>query len=156
LRWFLDNRAQGALFVVLTAVIYMVEISALLIVPIEARGGGDNITTGGDGLWWAIVTMTTVGYGDKYPVTWGGRVIGVIVMPIGIGLVGTLSGFLANAFLTPRKPAADSSPAETDARAHLAELRRLLDEHQRTNDALRERLAEIELLPEFSQSSPSQ
>ena len=145
LRWFLDNRAEGALYVVLTAVIVMVEVSALLIVPVESRAAGANIVTGGDALWWAIVTMTTVGYGDLYPITAAGRVIGVIAMVVGVGLVGTLSGYLANAFLAPRR-ARPEEPAtgELEHRARLSELHGLLDEQQRLNDALRARLAEIE------------
>ncbi len=148
LHWFLDNRAQGALYVVLTAVVFVLEFSALAIVPIESRSPSANITTGGDALWWGIVTMTTVGYGDKYPVTAGGRFVGVVVMVIGVGLFGTLSGFLANAFLAPRKPRAeeDAAPTESDMKSKLAALHGLLDEQQRANETLRARLAEIEQL----------
>jgi len=153
--WFLENRAQGALFVVLTAVVYLVEISALLVVPFESRADGGNITTGGDGLWWAIVTMTTVGYGDQFPVTWEGRVIGVIVMLLGVGLVGTLSGYLANSFLAPRKTAEAAPGGESGAHAQLVELRRLLGEQDSTNEALRQRLDEIERLPEFAAAAHS-
>lgn len=53
-------------------------------------------------LWWAVVTMTTVGYGDLYPVTGAGRIMGVLVMISGIGLVSTLTGNLAS-FLVDRK-----------------------------------------------------
>ena len=102
LRWLLDNRAQAALYVVLTSVVMVLEFSALAMLLLESRSPDANITTGGDAIWWGIVTMTTVGYGDKYPVTPGGRVVGVFVMVIGVGLFGTLSGFLANLFLAPR------------------------------------------------------
>lgn len=61
----------------------------------EHRHPGANITNLGDALWWAVVTIATVGYGDYYPVTAVGRVLAVIVMFSGIGifvlLVGTLS-----------------------------------------------------------------
>jgi ion transport protein len=148
IHWFLDNRAQGALYVVLTGVVFVLEFSALAIVPIESRSPSANITTGGDALWWGIVTMTTVGYGDKYPVTTGGRLIGVVVMVIGVGLFGTLSGFLANVFLAPRKPrdVDGEASAESDMKSRLADLHGLLDEQQRANETLRARLAEIEQL----------
>ena len=67
--------------------------------PLEARSPDANITTAGDALWWGIVTVTTVGYGDQYPVTTGGRIVGVFVLILGVGLFGTFTGFLANAFL---------------------------------------------------------
>ena len=48
--------------------------------------------------------MSTVGYGDRYPVTNLGRVIGAVIIIVGVGLFGTMTGFLANAFLAPKKP----------------------------------------------------
>ena len=96
--------------------------------------------------------MTTVGYGDQFPVTTAGRIIGVFVMLIGVGLVGTLSGYLANSFLAPRQREREERPAaEPGARARLAELGELLEEQSRANEALRARLAEIEQLPELAQ-----
>ncbi|WP_245884524.1 ion transporter [Tumebacillus permanentifrigoris] len=56
----------------------------------------DSINSFGDALWWAIVTMTTVGYGDVSPATDGGRIIAVFLMFTGIGLIGTFTANLAN------------------------------------------------------------
>ncbi len=67
----------------------------------EQNAPGANITTGGDALWWAFVSITTVGYGDKFPITPGGRLSAFFVLAAGVGLFGVLSGYLANFFLTP-------------------------------------------------------
>lgn len=52
-------------------------------------------------MWWVFVTITTVGYGDRFPVTSAGRMVGVLVMTTGVGLFGTLAGFIANKLLEP-------------------------------------------------------
>jgi voltage-gated potassium channel len=52
-------------------------------------------------IWWAMATITTVGYGDRYPVTTEGRFIGALLMLVGVGLFGTLAGFIASWFLQP-------------------------------------------------------
>lgn len=58
-----------------------------------------------DALWWAIVTTTTVGYGDKFPLTTEGKLVAMVLMFTGIGIIGVLAGSLANALLkTPGSP----------------------------------------------------
>ena len=64
------------------------------------RGSNEGIETPGDALWWAIVTMTTVGYGDIYPGTWQGRwLVALPTMVIGIGVLGYAIGLITNAVL---------------------------------------------------------
>jgi energy-coupling factor transporter ATP-binding protein EcfA2 len=63
---------------------------------------GATIRTFGDALWWSVVTVTTVGYGDKYPVSAGGRGVAVVLMITGIGLVGVLSASVASYFVGQR------------------------------------------------------
>ena len=65
------------------------------------RGADANITGAEDALWWAIVTMTTVGYGDRFPVSLEGRVVAVLLMTGGVGLFGVFSGSVAAWFLQP-------------------------------------------------------
>jgi voltage-gated potassium channel len=96
-----------------------------------AEEGADdaNILTASDALWWSYVTITTVGYGDRYPVTNLGRNIGVAVLTIGVGLFGVLTGFLANLFLSPRRGRKHESPASApDLRLEIDELRGLIAE----------------------------
>jgi voltage-gated potassium channel len=65
----------------------------------EEHAPGSNIHSYGDALWWAVVTVTTVGYGDRFPVTPGGRAVAVILMLVGIGLIGTLTATVASFFV---------------------------------------------------------
>lgn len=62
-----------------------------------------GINSYGDGLWWSIVTTTTVGYGDISPASVGGRVIAVVLMLVGIGLIGMLTGSITTYFVKERK-----------------------------------------------------
>jgi Ion transport protein len=112
-RSFLKERANNALLVVIFMVLVVIEFGSMLVVSFEANAPGANITTGGDAVWWAFVSITTVGYGDKYPVTTGGRFSAFLVLAAGVGLFGVLSGYLANFFLAPS--ASDDSPQATPA-----------------------------------------
>lgn len=58
-----------------------------------------NIKTAGDAIWWAFVTITTVGYGDRFPVTSAGRIIAAFLMITGVALFGTFTGFVAAWFM---------------------------------------------------------
>lgn len=67
-----------------------------------------NIRNAGDGFWWAFETMTTVGYGDKYPRSVEGRIIACVLMTTGAGLFGTLTGLIASMFVQPNRKAAET------------------------------------------------
>ncbi len=67
----------------------------LLVWVFERNAPGATITSPGDGLWWAVVTATTVGYGDHAPVTTDGRALAVLLMLVGVGLVGVVSANIA-------------------------------------------------------------
>lgn len=80
----------------------MVIFSAIAILQVE-DDPNSNIKTAEDAIWWAYVTITTVGYGDKFPVTTEGRIIAAALMTIGVGLFGTFTAFLASFFVADRQ-----------------------------------------------------
>jgi len=92
------NRAKGTFATVALISVVMVLFSSIAILNVENMPES-NITTPSDALWWAFVTITTVGYGDKFPVTHEGRVIAVILMTAGVGLFGTFTAYVASYFL---------------------------------------------------------
>ncbi len=114
----LQNRGQYATFITILAAGIVLSVSSILVLQFESRSPGANITTGGDALWWGVVTITTVGYGDYYPVTTLGRLTGVAVMFAGVGIIGALASILASLLVPPvthaqdaDEPAADTSMA---------------------------------------------
>ncbi len=127
LREIRDNRAGSALYVVVFLVLLVLEFGGIAIIYIESPNPTANITTPSDAVWWAFVTITTVGYGDQYPVTNSGRIIGMFVMVLGVGLFGVLTGFLANSLLSPRDETVEEFHGTTDARTQIEEFRKLLE-----------------------------
>ena len=84
---------------VLFVVLGVVVVCAALEFEFEDGTHGANIQNFGDALWWAIVAVTTVGYGDKFPVSAGGRGVAVVLMLVGIGLIGILTATVASFFI---------------------------------------------------------
>jgi len=140
-RALIKDRAGSSLYILLLMGIFVLEFGSLTMLGVEQYAPGANITTASDSLWYTIVTISTVGYGDQYPVTDAGRMIGTGIIVVGVGIFGTFTGYLANFFLAPKKK--DSAPpvkaADTDtatveglrlsleeSEAKLAEIRKLL------------------------------
>jgi voltage-gated potassium channel Kch len=80
-----------------------------------------------DGVWWAVTTATTVGYGDLKPQTNGGRVIAMLVMIVGIGFVALLTAAAADRFLRSRRDEAKTDRRLAEIARRLARLRRAID-----------------------------
>lgn len=90
-----------------SATVVLVFCAALAMTAEERFVPGANITGFGDGVWWAVTTITTVGYGDRYPVTVTGRLIAAGLMLGGIALVGVVTA-------TPALDRSSQSPAQID------------------------------------------
>lgn len=92
------NRARSTFATVALISIVMVIFSSIAILNFENEPES-NIKTPSDALWWAFVTITTVGYGDKFPVTHEGRIVAAVLMTAGVGLFGTFTAYVASFFI---------------------------------------------------------
>lgn len=119
------RRAESAFLASMLLCLLLIVGCSLAILEFEAPAGG-NIGSAGDAMWWAITTMTTVGYGDRYPITTEGRLVGAFLMAAGVGMFGTLSGLLASWFLSPAAEETDSELA--DIKQQLDRIERRLEE----------------------------
>lgn len=97
------NRIRGTFTFVAVIAILTTILASIFILEVEENAPGSNIKTAEDAIWWSYVTITTVGYGDKYPVTTEGRIIAAVLMTVGVGLLGTFTGFLASWFVQEEK-----------------------------------------------------
>ena len=90
----LNTTLRANMVVVLPSIIIILIIifGGIDVYLVEHKHQGANITTLGEALWWAVVTITTVGYGDYFPVTAIGRIIAIFVMFSGIGIVVAVLG----------------------------------------------------------------
>lgn len=115
-----DMRGKVGLYVAVAAGM-LATVGALAVLDVERGAPGANITTVGQAFWWAAATMTTVGYGDVYPVTGLGRVIAVGLMVGGVAVLGAVTGTLASWIV---EKVSDASGERETLDAELRELRK--------------------------------
>jgi voltage-gated potassium channel len=125
------SRSQQVTTSVVTLAFATWFVAGLAVTEAERHVDGANIQGVGDGWWWAITTMATVGYGDTYPVSPQGRIVGMSLMIMGVALLGTITASIASNFnITNNEDLADekSSASDLDAlKKRIAELESKLD-----------------------------
>ncbi len=144
----LNRNAEGTLLVVLFIVLVVFQFSVVLILYFEIAAPDGNIHTVLDAFWWAFVTVSTVGYGDKFPVTTGGRMVGLSLILVGVALFSVITGTLTQWFLGRHRRQASQKDTSVQQREGIAEIRQLLEQQAQTYqqgiDEINERLAELE------------
>jgi voltage-gated potassium channel len=133
----LENRSRYAAFITILLTIIVLTVASVLVLQFESQSPEAKIITGGDALWYAIVTITTVGYGDYYPVTMAGRITAMFIMFAGVGIIGALASILASLLVGSSAPAEEEAPGKVPAptveqelvmiKSELAALRQLLE-----------------------------
>ncbi|OKH83391.1 ion transporter [Mycobacterium sp. ST-F2] len=128
----IGNAIRGKVIVyTISGAVLLVYVGALAVLEAERGAPDAHITTFGQALWWAMTTITTVGYGDMYPVTTTGRVFAALLMIGGISLVGSITATIASWIVQSVSVEDEKHDAVTTAhivelRSEIAELRELL------------------------------
>lgn len=120
--YFLQERKGTSIAALVMIALTLLVFSAVAVLQLE-NAPDSNIKTPEDAIWWAYSTITTVGYGDKYPVTAEGRIVAVLLMTIGVGLFVAVTGFLASLFVGP-----DLKKEDSDIQQLTKEIRALRQE----------------------------
>ena len=107
------NRAEGMFASAATATLLLVAFGAITMLLVESPHPESPIDTAEEALWWAFVTVTTVGYGDYYPITTLGRVVAVLLMVGGVGLFGSFAAYIGSLVI--------SDESEHESRQHKAD-----------------------------------
>jgi voltage-gated potassium channel len=116
------NAIRGRILVyTISSVVLLIYLASLAILDTERDLPGARITSFGDAVWWAISTVTTIGYGDLYPISVTGRVVAVLLMIGGISLIGVVTASLAS-WIVQRVAETDRSSQAATA-AQIDELR---------------------------------
>jgi voltage-gated potassium channel Kch len=104
---------RGAAIVIATATIAITVVTGVAMTIVDR----ENYPTIGSGLWWAVQTSTTVGYGDNVPTTVAGRLVAAFVMLVGIGFLTVITAAITSTFVSRAR----LEPADTDAETSVAE-----------------------------------
>ena len=111
---FFKTRASRVGLVVGVSLPLTLFTASIAILEAERGVAGSNINSFGDAIWWSVASVTTVGYGDRYPVTPDGRLVASLLMVVGIGLFSALTALLAAWVLEGRKLEEDKERSENE------------------------------------------
>ena len=115
-----QNRREATLASIFLLLTVLVSVGSAMILLIEGGAPGSNIPSAGDALWWVFVTISTVGYGDHYPVTVLGKVLAAGIIICGVGLFGMVAGLVTTFISDPEQQ------KEQQAKQHEREWQHLL------------------------------
>jgi len=137
--------------------VVVVWVGSLMVLNAERDAPGATITSFGDAVWWAMETITTVGYGDYVPVTSDGRLFAVIVMFVGISLVGVVSAGLSATLVKQGNAAAASAASSTPASAPTTTTTAPAPQETSSNDEVLAQIAELKaMVQQLSARLPQQ
>ncbi|USD63966.1 potassium channel family protein [Vibrio sp. SCSIO 43136] len=134
---YMKNKVKSSFSFVVFVSIMMLTCGAIAILLLEGGITDSNIHNAEDAFWWAFVTITTVGYGDFYPVTAEGRMVAVVLMTSGVGLFGTFTSFVASWFVEDESDdqgkhiIANLRKEVTSLKGDIAELKALIEEQNK-------------------------
>lgn len=132
------NRSTYTAFITILLTIIILAGASVLVLQFESASPEASITSGWDAFWYSIVTITTVGYGDFYPITFGGRVVAIFIMFAGVGIIGVLASLLSSLLVgSPPETGPESAPDLTgppaleqdivEIKSELAALRQMME-----------------------------
>jgi voltage-gated potassium channel len=107
----IKNRNQYTAFITILLTLIVLTVASVLVLQFESKSPDANIKSGWDSFWYAVVTITTVGYGDRFPVTPAGRITAMFIMFMGVGIIGALASILSSILVgAPSTPAEEKEP----------------------------------------------
>ncbi|ELR64706.1 cAMP-dependent Kef-type K+ transport system [Photobacterium marinum] len=128
------NRREATIASIFLLLTVLVTVGSALMLLFEGSDPKANIHSAGDAIWWVLVTISTVGYGDHYPVTVFGKTLAAIIIICGVGLFGMVAGLISSIISDPAKK------KEQQARRHEEEWQQMLQNQQQ----ILERLTRLE------------
>ncbi len=146
----IKQRREATLASLLVAMVTILTFASVLMLIVEAGVPDANIHTAEDAIWWTLVTISTVGYGDYYPVTAAGHVIGGVVIICGVSFFGVISGYMASLFIAPD----ESERLEEQSQQIRCELQEALERMEANQGLLMEQVAQLNQKLEEKRETP--